>query len=213
MDHETPTPQERAKLRKLSREAAREFRRRDRKSRENATAGNEAPSRSPSHSFLVRIRRIGLIGVGAVLILAIVYPPFLIPVRGPTTSRFFIRNAPDSDRLFDFEHHTGIDIGAPIGTRVMASRSGRVVATGSDPDYGIYVDVRHPLGWRTRYAHLSVASVREGQWIWRRRTIGTVGMTGRTTGPHLHFEIRVGNRPVPPGLFLLFHGIRRSITG
>ena len=212
MDQQTPTPQERAKLRKLSREAAREFRRRD-KRREDMPDGARVASPSPSRGFLVRVRRIGLVAIGAAVLIAIVYPPFLIPVRGPTTSRFFIRNAPDSDRLFDFEHHTGIDIGAPSGTRVMASRSGRVVATGSDPDYGIYVDVRHPLGWRTRYAHLSAASVHEGQWIWRRGTIGSVGMTGRTTGPHLHFEIRVGNRPVPPGLFLLFHGIRRSITG
>ena len=213
MDTSEATPAERARLKKLGKEAAREVRRRQKSAGGDGAGKRSSVPRPASRSFARRLRRIGLIALLSAIAIGILYPPFLIPVRGPTTSRFFIRNAPDSNQLFDFENHTGIDIAAPVGTRVMASRSGRVVAVGRDPDYGIYVDVRHPLGWRTRYAHLARASVREGQWVWRRGTIGEVGMTGRTTGPHLHFEIRIGNTPVPPGLFLLLHGIRRAITG
>jgi murein DD-endopeptidase MepM/ murein hydrolase activator NlpD len=134
-------------------------------------------------------------------------------VDGATSSRFFIRNAPDSPRLFAFEHHTGLDIAAATGTRVGASRSGRVIATGTDASYGRFVDVRHLFGWVTRYAHLSSISVREGRFVVRGGKLGEVGMTGRATGPHLHFEVRIVGRAIPPGVLLVFHGIRRALIG
>ena len=141
-----------------------------------------------------------------------IYPPFLIPVEGAVTSRFFLRTNPESSFLFDVEHHRGIDFGAESGTPVRAARSGRVVSVEDHPTYGLMVEVRHPLGLHTRYAHLSATSIREGQWVWRRRRIGAVGMTGRATGPHLHFEITAGDRSLPPGFFLLFHSLRRAMA-
>jgi murein DD-endopeptidase MepM/ murein hydrolase activator NlpD len=217
----TPTKEERATLKRLERVAAKEVRRREKErsalARAAGTAGDGvaemvAPPKQ-SGRLLVRIRRLGLITVLAICALGVCYPPFLIPVRGTTTSRFFIRTAPDSTLPFQFERHTGLDIAAPTGTRVTAARSGRVVTVASHPDYGNYIDIRHPLGWVTRYAHLSATVVAEGQWVWRRVRIGEVGMTGRATGPHLHFEVRVANHPIPPGLVLVFHQMRRAITG
>ena len=154
-----------------------------------------------------------LIAAACLLAGLIAVPPFLVPVAGVTSSRFFIRNAPDDPRLFAFEHHTGLDIAAVIGTRVGASRSGRVVAVGTDAAYGRFVDIHHLLGWTTRYAHLSSVAVREGRFVVRGRKIGEVGMTGRATGPHLHFEIRVGRRALPPGTLLVFHQVRRALLG
>ena len=204
--------------RRLAREARRERRRRGRRGeRTRGTrpapelgAGAPAPPRSTIRRRLLRITTLGLAGV---LVLLTAFPPFLIPTPGAVSSRFFIRNAPDSPRLFDFEHHTGLDIAAPIGTRVGASRSGRVVEVGTDPSYGLYVDVRHLFGWVTRYAHLSAVSVGQGRVVLRGRKIGEVGMTGRATGPHLHLEIRVLGRAYPPGVFLLFHRLRMVILG
>jgi murein DD-endopeptidase MepM/ murein hydrolase activator NlpD len=221
-DADRATRAERATLNRLAREAAKEVKRRNREAttarrRGGGSTGSTTEirpgGRTTRSRLTIRIRRVSIITIGSVLLLCVLFPPFLIPVHGTTTSRFFLRNAPDSNRLFDFETHHGIDIAAPIGTPVIASRSGRVINVGTSGDYGTYIDIRHPLGVVTRYAHLSRTNVSEGQWVWRRKTIGAVGMTGRTTGPHLHFEVRLGNRPLPPGVFLFFHGIRRLITG
>jgi murein DD-endopeptidase MepM/ murein hydrolase activator NlpD len=156
------------------------------------------------------LTRTGLVAAGFV-ILGVAVPPFLVPVEGPVTSRFFFRSVPESIFLFDIEHHRGIDFGAPLGTPARAARSGRVVSSSEDPAYGLVVDIRHPLGVVTRYAHLSTVDVREGQWVWRRFRVGRVGMTGRATGPHLHFEIRIGDRSVPPGALLFFARVRQAI--
>ncbi|MFW5849744.1 MAG: M23 family metallopeptidase [Spirochaetota bacterium] len=197
------TQDERRRLRLLEREAGRELRRRE------ATASGRVGSRPGS--LRRRFRRVTLLASAALIVRFTLVPPFLIPVDGVTSSRFFIRNAPDSERLFDFEHHTGLDIAAPVGTRVGATRSGRVIGVGSDPRYGRYVDLRHLFGWTTRYAHLSRTSVREGRIVFRGAKVGEVGMTGRATGPHLHFEIMAAGRPLPPGMLLVFHGVRRTI--
>lgn len=209
------TKDEQRRLRRLEREARREARRRRVAAgpEQEPAAARRAGRTDRTRGLRRRFLRATAIGVAALLGVSILVPPFLIPVDGTTTSRFFIRNAPDSPRLFDFEHHTGLDIGAPVGTRVGATRSGRVIATGSDPSYGRYVDVRHLFGWVTRYAHLSRVSVREGRFVLRGAKVGEVGTTGRVTGPHLHFELRIAGRAYPPGLFLVFHGIRRSIFG
>ena len=100
----------------------------------------------------------------------IIFPPFLIPVDGPVTSRFSLRTDPESLFLFDVEHHRGIDFGAASGPPVRAARSGRVVAVTEDPTYGLMIDIRHPLGLTTRYAHLSETRVRECHPETRRRS-------------------------------------------
>lgn len=212
-------------LRRLEREARRESKRRERDSRRGRAARGEsrrqrqraATSGGAHEPFRVRhpgLRRVlirGGIAVFAVVVVSVVWPPFLIPVDGPVTSRFFLRTVPESIFLFDVEHHRGIDFGAPTGTPVRSSRSGRVVSVWTSPTYGLVIDVRHPLGFVSRYAHLSGANVEPGDWVWRAHRIGSVGMTGRATGPHLHFEIRLRDRSLPPGFFLMFHQVRRTI--
>ena len=203
---------ERRKLASLGKDAARELRRKAVKAKRDDRAARRAAGQ-PGR----RLRRWVLVGVLSLLGFLFVLPPFLIPVDGRITSRFFIRNAPDSPRLFDFERHVGLDFAAATGTPVIASRSGRVVATVNDPRYGNYVDIRHPLGWITRYAHLSRIDVNRGDFVLRRRRIGTVGSTGRTTGAHLHFELRINGRAYPPGWVLVIHRIRwgiwRAVSG
>jgi murein DD-endopeptidase MepM/ murein hydrolase activator NlpD len=221
------TSDERRRLRALEREAKREAAGRASESRRarqtpapggNGDAAGAAgpetarPGKTP-RPWLRRLLWRAAAAGGLILILLVIYPPFLVPVDGSVTSRFFLRTVPESPFLFDVEHHRGIDFGAPAGTRVGAARSGRVIRVAEDAAYGNVVDVRHPLGMVTRYAHLSEVSVREGQWRWRGARVGSVGMTGRATGPHLHFEIRLGERSLPPGFFLLFHQLRRAVIG
>jgi murein DD-endopeptidase MepM/ murein hydrolase activator NlpD len=159
-------------------------------------------------------RRLRLRGAGAaaiLIVLLIAIPPFRYPLDGVVTSGFFFRQRPESRLFFDIEMHRGLDLAAPTGTPVRAARSGRVVERGVGPGFGNYVVLRHPLGMTTVYAHLSQVSVRQGAIVWRARKIGEVGATGRATGPHLHFELRAGTRSYPPGLFLLFHDLRKAI--
>jgi murein DD-endopeptidase MepM/ murein hydrolase activator NlpD len=84
--------------------------------------------------------------------------------------------------------HWGLDIAAPHGAPVLAAADGEVVATFRSPTYGMGVDVRHGTLFLTRYAHLSALAVRRGERVRRGQRIGSVGATGRTTGPHLHYE-------------------------
>ncbi len=99
--------------------------------------------------------------------------------------------------------HPGIDISAPAGSPVVASAAGRVARAGQDSGYGRLVEIDHGYGYRTRYAHLARISVRPGQWVERGEALGTVGRSGLTTGPNLHYEVLVENRPVNPYEYLL----------
>jgi peptidoglycan hydrolase-like protein with peptidoglycan-binding domain len=95
--------------------------------------------------------------------------------------------------------HSGIDLKAPMGTPVYAARSGRVAWAGwRDGGWGFLVVVAHGRGERTMYAHLSRVDVRVGVWVARGVRVGLVGASGETTGPHLHFEVRVRNASVDP---------------
>jgi len=109
--------------------------------------------------------------------------------------------------------HTGIDLTAAIGSPVTASKSGRVFFAGDDPTgYGHYVEIHHPDGLLTRYAHLTQILAREGEWIKQNEPIGTCGKSGNANGsgiiPHLHFEIRYKNQPLNPGSGLLDPRVR-----
>jgi murein DD-endopeptidase MepM/ murein hydrolase activator NlpD len=88
------------------------------------------------------------------------------------------------------ETHEGIDIAVPVGTPVRAAGGGTVVAAGVDPDYGLYVLLQHPDGYESMYGHASRVLVREGQAIPAGEVIALTGSSGRSTAPHLHFEIR-----------------------
>ena len=94
--------------------------------------------------------------------------------------------------------HEGIDIAAPSGTSVVASASGTIVVSGWMGGYGNLVVVDHGGGVATAYGHLSGFAAFSGSYVSQGQTIGYVGSTGHSTGPHLHFEVRVGGSPVDP---------------
>ncbi|MBI2265367.1 MAG: M23 family metallopeptidase [Armatimonadetes bacterium] len=98
------------------------------------------------------------------------------------------------------KQHSGIDLAAPMGTAVRSFRDGEVVRVANDPSgYGNYIDVKHPDGTTSRYAHLSAQNVQVGQKVGAGSTIGKVGSTGNSTGPHLHFEVRdASGNPMNP---------------
>lgn len=95
-------------------------------------------------------------------------------------------------------HHGGLDLAAPLGSPVRGVLPGRVVTAGPAGNYGNLVEIRHPDGRNTRYAHLDQIRVEVGQQVSQGQVIGTVGQTGRTTGPHLHFELRDGDKVIDP---------------
>ncbi len=111
---------------------------------------------------------------------------FPIP-RGKVTSLFGIRKDPFTGRP---EFHTGIDIGALDGTEVHAARDGVVEEAGNNEQLGNFIVLGHPGGYQTVYGHLSVIGVTMNQRVNAGSVIGTVGHSGRATGPHLHFEVK-----------------------
>jgi murein DD-endopeptidase MepM/ murein hydrolase activator NlpD len=118
------------------------------------------------------------------------------PVRGEVSSRFGWRDSPYGHGT---QRHTGLDIIADYGTPVAASAAGTVVFAGRDDGgYGTTVVVDHGHDVKTLYGHLSAVYVRDGQRIARGAVVGAVGNSGRATGVHLHYEVRVGNVPVDP---------------
>jgi len=96
------------------------------------------------------------------------------------------------------ESHPGVDIAVPLGTPVRASGGGSVTAAGYDGDYGLFVLLRHPSGYETMYGHMSRLLAAEGDEVQAGQVIGLSGNSGRSTAPHLHFEIRHDNKSVDP---------------
>jgi murein DD-endopeptidase MepM/ murein hydrolase activator NlpD len=126
--------------------------------------------------------------------------PTTMPVSGGYySSNYGYRLDPISGHS---EFHTGVDIVAPVGTQVMAAAGGVVSASTFMPEYGNVVDVDHDNGLTSRYAHLSKRLVKVGDVVMKGQLIALVGNTGRTTGPHLHFEVREKGIPLNPNKFL-----------
>jgi len=98
--------------------------------------------------------------------------------------------------------HQGIDLQAPKGTPVMATADGTVVFAGRSSGYGRTVLIDHGAGWQTRYAHLKRIRVEAGKRVVRGQVIGTVGSSGRASGPHLHYEVLRHGVPVDPRPYL-----------
>lgn len=125
--------------------------------------------------------------------------PMLWPVRGLVTSPFGYRPSPLGEGR---EMHPGVDIQARYGTPVDAAGDGEVTFAGRDPGYGGLVIVSHGVGLDTLYGHLSALYVREGQRVRHGQSIGAVGASGRATGTHLHYEVRLHGEPVDPTRYL-----------
>lgn len=125
--------------------------------------------------------------------------PFGLPAKGSVSSPYGVRYSP-------FEHglrmHEGIDFSAPIGTKIFASAYGTVQRVERNGAYGLMIDIKHNGRITTRYAHLSKALVKVGDRIARGQVIGLTGSSGRSTGPHLHFEVLVDGRQKNPARFL-----------
>ncbi|GAB4244148.1 MAG: M23 family metallopeptidase [Acidobacteriota bacterium] len=121
--------------------------------------------------------------------------PSIMPVKGYPSDRFGMRDDPFTG-ADDF--HPGIDISAPKGAKVLATADGLVVYAGRRLGYGNMVVLQHKFGLSTRYAHLDRFTVKPGQRVRKGDVIGYVGSTGRATGSHLHYEVRLRNQPLNP---------------
>lgn len=117
---------------------------------------------------------------------------------GPSVSGYFVHPLPGSIKTQHLHGYNGLDFGAPIGTPIRAAAGGRVLVSrvgGWNGGYGSYVVIDHPNGTQTLYAHNSRNAVWQGQTVVQGQVIGYVGNTGRSTGPHLHFEVRGARNP------------------
>lgn len=129
----------------------------------------------------------------------------LVGAPGRITSNYGVRADPFHGHAAE---HRGVDVGAPEGSPIRAAADGVVRRAGSRGGYGNAVEIDHGDGTSTLYAHARDLKVREGDRVARGQEIATVGATGRATGPHLHFEVRVDDRPVHPKRVLRIYGER-----
>ncbi len=129
--------------------------------------------------------------------------PSSAPVNGPIGSGFGFRTDPFTRGT---ALHTGLDFPAEVGTSIMAAAGGVVLSAGPHPQYGQLVELDHGNGLITRYAHTSKMLVRQGDLVKRGQKIAEVGSTGRSTGPHLHFEVLVEGVQQNPAKFLAGQG-------
>ncbi len=121
------------------------------------------------------------------------------PVWGRITSHYGYRRDPFTRR---YEFHKGVDIRAPRGAPVRATADGEVIFVGWKSGYGKTVILKHSYGFRTMYAHLSKIKVKVGQWVRSGEVIGKVGSTGRSTGPHVHYEVWRNSKTENPAKYM-----------
>jgi murein DD-endopeptidase MepM/ murein hydrolase activator NlpD len=126
--------------------------------------------------------------------------PSIWPTRGWVTSGFGLRKSPFTGRK---EKHKGWDIGARLGSTIRATADGVVRVSGRESGYGKMLEIDHGYGITTRYGHNSKNLVKVGDRIKRGDKIALVGSTGRSTGPHLHYEVRLSGVPVNPRNYIL----------
>ncbi len=126
--------------------------------------------------------------------------PSIWPTKGWISSGFGTRVSPFTNRK---EFHQGIDICNRMETPIVAPADGMVSEVGSNYGYGKIITINHGQGLKTRYAHLHKMLVKKGEHVKRGQTIALVGNTGRTTGPHLHYEVHLNGVPVDPLRYIL----------
>ena len=127
--------------------------------------------------------------------------PSIWPVVGFVSSSFGGRSSPFGGGSGQF--HKGLDISNRMGTPILAPAQGAVTMAARDGAYGNSVEINHGGGIVTKYGHMQRWVVQPGQWVKRGEIIGYIGMTGRTTGPHLHYEVRLNGVPVNPMRYIL----------
>jgi len=151
--------------------------------------------------------------VVAIVVACVVFPPLYWPVRGAVSSEFLFRFKPDS-RMPALEIHHGIDIAASSGTAIFPSALGIVQTSAYSSELGNYVIIRHPFGFSTLYAHLQKPGIHKGAIALPALShIGSVGASGRATGPHLHVGVFWLGVALPPRLMFAFHSARRLLLG
>lgn len=128
--------------------------------------------------------------------------PSIWPISGPVTSNFGWRNSPWDG---GGELHQGIDIANNLGMPVVAAADGEVTTSGWIEGYGNLVEINHGNGIATRYGHNSQLAVGTGQHVKKGQVISLVGSTGKSTGPHLHYEIRINGTAVNPFKYLVYY--------
>jgi murein DD-endopeptidase MepM/ murein hydrolase activator NlpD len=126
--------------------------------------------------------------------------PSISPTRGWITSDFGYRNSPFTGTR---EYHRGLDIAGRPGTPIIAPADGRVRHVGDHRNLGKTVIIRHGYGVETVYSHLSTVSVKIGDPVKRGQEVAAMGNTGRSTGPHLHYQVQVNGAPVNPRNYML----------
>ncbi len=127
------------------------------------------------------------------------HTPSIYPVSGKITSSFGYRKSPFSRRQ---EFHDGLDIGAPYGTTIVATAAGEVTFVGYRAGYGTTVTINHGYGFETSYCHNSSTLVKVGQKVKKGQGIARVGNSGRSTGPHVHYMVKVNGVIKNPANFL-----------
>lgn len=128
------------------------------------------------------------------------HTPSLIPVHGWFISGFGYRIDPFTGKV---KMHEGLDIAAPIGTPIVAPADGKVKAVGNKHGFGLTLEIDHGYGFTTLYAHCQRIKVKKGDVVKRGEVIAYVGDTGKSTGPHLHYEVRISQVPVNPINYIL----------
>lgn len=118
-----------------------------------------------------------------------------LPISGKITSSFGLRIDPIDGKV---KHHNGVDIAVPTKTKIKPVSSGKVIYSGYSKGYGNCIIIEHDDGLQTVYAHNSKNLVKTGDTVSPDKTIALSGSTGRTTGPHLHFEVRKNGKPINP---------------
>jgi murein DD-endopeptidase MepM/ murein hydrolase activator NlpD len=128
--------------------------------------------------------------------------PTICPVQGGYTlsSGFGVRSDPFTGR---WGHHNGLDFRAPVGTPIVCPADGAVAFAGVNGDYGLVVQLDHGDGVTTSYCHMDSAIAQPGDRVRRGQRIGFVGNSGRSTGPHLHYEVWLDGKPVDPSRYIL----------
>jgi murein DD-endopeptidase MepM/ murein hydrolase activator NlpD len=134
------------------------------------------------------------------------HTPSIVPVQGWFVSGYGYRLDPFTGTI---KMHEGIDLAGPVGSPIVAPASGTVQSVVEKPGFGLTIEINHGYGYTTFYAHCQRANVTEGSVVKRGDIIAFLGDTGKSTGPHLHYEVRVSGVPVNPLHYILTSG---SIT-